>query len=210
MKFLRKFFDGIIAGLIIAIGGMVFLSCYAAAYEVGMIVGALFFSVALLCICIKGYSLYTGKIGYILDRHSKDDISTLLLGLLGNIVATIACGYLLASVFPAAKEMAETLVELKRSQELWQALIRAIFCGMLVYLAVDIYREKKSTIGIIFCIPTFILCGFEHSIADIFYFSMSGFREWKDLLYLLVIILGNSIGSLIIPLLKFKKSEPKA
>lgn len=49
------------AGLLIAIGGSVFLSCE------NRYIGAMLFSVALLCICYRGYYLYTGKIG--LCRH---------------------------------------------------------------------------------------------------------------------------------------------
>ena len=50
---------GLAAGILIGIGGTVFLACE------NKIVGAVLFSVALLCICLRGYALYTGKIGFI-------------------------------------------------------------------------------------------------------------------------------------------------
>lgn len=79
---------------------------------------------------------------------------------------------------------------------------------MLVYLAVIIFREKKTPIGIIFCIPVFILSGFEHSIADIFYFAASGIVSLKAFGFLWLVILGNSIGGLALPVLnKIGKKE---
>lgn len=206
MKFfldtLRKIIDGMLAGLLIGIGGAVFLSCLGSGTELGKYVGAFFFCTALLCICIKGYSLYTGKIGYLISKHSKEDISVLLLGLLGNLIATVGVGYLLAWMFPSLKETALSLCEGKLAQGYGFALIRACFCGVLVYLAVDIWRTEKSALGVIFCIPVFILSGYEHSIADIFYFAASGIISLQAFGYLWIIILGNSIGSLLIPLLK--------
>ncbi len=62
---LNKILSGISAGILISIGGSVFLACD------NKYVGAVMFSVALLCICLKGYSLYTGKIGFILFIRVK-------------------------------------------------------------------------------------------------------------------------------------------
>lgn len=198
----KQLADGIIAGILLTIGGTVYLSCYGASNQIGTYIGAFFFSVALICICAKDYSLYTGKIGYIINRHTKQDFSALLLGLLGNTIIAIGLGYLFGWALPNVKDTANIICGAKLEQGYLQALVRAIMCGLLVYIAVDIYRENKSMIGIIFCVPTFILCGFEHSIADIFYFSASGIVSWQALLYLFIIIIGNSIGSIIIPLLK--------
>ena len=74
-----------------------------------------------------------------------------------------------------------------------------------MYLAVSIYKEKNNVIGIIFCIPVFILAGFEHSIADLFYFAASGIVSLKALGFIWTVILGNSIGAVILPLLSFKR-----
>lgn len=199
---LRNIIQGILAGILISIGGAVFLSCD------NRYVGATFFSVALLCICYMGYSLYTGKICFIADNHKKEDISVLLLGLLGNTIATIICGYALRYATPSIGETALNICSSKLLQTPIQTLIRGIFCGMLVYLAVIIFREKKTPIGIIFCIPVFILSGFEHSIADIFYFAASGIVSLKAFGFLWLVILGNSIGGLALPVLnKIGKKE---
>ena len=198
---LNKIASGICAGILISIGGSVFLSCE------NKIVGALLFTVALLCICYKGYSLFTGKVGYLPEKADKEAFSVLLLGLLGNAIGTILCGFLLRVAIPAIGAAAETLCSGKlETQALWQTFVRAIFCGILMYLAVSIFRDSKTPLAILFCIPVFILSGFEHSIADMFYFSLAGtvFRA-QSLLFLLLVVLGNSIGGLFIPFLQLLK-----
>ena len=199
---LKKIVDGFLAGALISIGGAVFLACYGEA-PIGKYVGAIFFCTALLCICIKGYSLYTGKIGYVLEKHAKEDVSVMLLGLLGNLIGTVACGYLIAAAIPSIKEAALALCDGKlQTQEWWQTLVRAFFCGILVFLAVDIYRNHKTPLGVVFCIPAFIFSGYEHSIADMFYFAASGIASGKAFLFILLVLIGNSLGGLMIPALK--------
>ena len=201
---LRKILSGVSAGLLICIGGAVFLSCE------NRYVGAVLFSVALLCICIKGYSLFTGKIGFIPEKHGKEEWSVLLLGLLGNTAATIVGGWALRYAIPAIGTAAEAVCAAKLTQAFPQTLIRAIFCGMLMYLAVSIYRDKNTVAGILFCIPVFILSGFEHSIADIFYFAASGIVSMKACGFLWTVILGNAIGGMLLPVLNTaKETEAK-
>ena len=50
------------------------------------------------------------------------------------------------------------------------------------------------------CVIVFILCGFEHCVANIFYFSVARFWSFKTILYTFIMILGNSIGSILIAL----------
>ena len=193
---LKKLISGFIAGLLISIGGAVFLSCE------NRVVGAVLFAVALLCICIKGYSLFTGKICYIADNSSKEAWSVLLLGLLGNLIGTVVFGYAMRYAIPSIGAAAETLCEGKlAAQAPFQTLIRAILCGVLIYLAVSIYRDKQTIAGIVFCIPVFILSGFEHSIADMYYFAASGIVSLKACGFIWIVILGNTIGGLLLPVL---------
>ena len=69
---LKTFAASISAGILIAIGGSVFLACD------NRYIGSLLFSVALLCICYLGYYLFTGKIGYLTEDHSPGNILRLL------------------------------------------------------------------------------------------------------------------------------------
>ena len=97
-RVLAHYAGGLCAGTLIAIGGGVFLGCRSMG-NVGQIAGAVLFTVALLCICLQGYALYTGRIGFIPEKHDAEALSALFLGLAGNLSATMLWG--LAGVFRA-------------------------------------------------------------------------------------------------------------
>ena len=73
-----------------------------------------------------------------------------------------------------------------------------------MYIAVNNYKNSKNEIGkyigIFMCVMTFILCGFEHCVANMFYIVAAKMLSLKSLLYLLIMILGNSCGSILIAL----------
>ena len=192
---LKSFAESICAGILIAIGGSVFLACE------NRIAGAVLFSVALLCICYKGYYLYTGKVGYLVESHRAADITALLIGLFGNLVTACLLGSVIRYAVPGIGRAAETLCPGKLEQSFLQTLLRAMFCGVLMYLAVSIFRDKKTPIAILFGLPVFILSGFEHSIADMFYFGASGTVNGRVVFFVFTAVLGNSIGAVILPLL---------
>ncbi len=196
---LRKLTDGLLAGFMVSIGGGVFLGCD------NKYVGAVMFCIALVCICNDGYSLFTGKVGYIVESHKKEDFSVLLLGLLGNAIATCFIGMALAYAVPGFGEKALSMCTAKLGQDFFQTLIRAIFCGILMYLAVCLFKEHKTPLGIFFCVPVFILSGYEHSIANMFYFGASGIVSFEAFAYIWTVILGNSIGGMLFPILKLPR-----
>ena len=68
----KQIIDGILAGILISLGGAVFIACYNPEIAYMRYVGAFLFSLALLCICMRGYALYTGKIGLIIEKHTTD------------------------------------------------------------------------------------------------------------------------------------------
>ena len=205
---LKRIAEGIAAGIMISIGGCVFLTCLK---DGNKALGAILFSIALLVICYKGFSLYTGKIGFIIENHDKEAFSVLLLGLLGNAIATILIGFAVQYAFSDLQAAAETICDAKLTQSFGSAFLRSVMCGILMYLAVNIYRENKTIVGILFAIPVFILSGFEHSIANMFYFSVSGIVSWNAFGYLWLIVLGNTLGAFIFPLLAMvgKKKNKK-
>ena len=164
--FLKCTSEGILAGAMIVIGCAVYLAC-----DVKW-VGAVLFSVALITICIMGFSLYTGRIAFVLDAHKKDDVAMLLCGLLGNVTGAALFGYLLGAALPDLCRSANALALSKLDVPFLQTLIRGTFCGVLMCVAVTVYKERNSVAGIVFCIPVFIIAGFEHSIADMGYFAI--------------------------------------
>ena len=197
---LRRNVSGFMAGILISIGGCVFLSCREI-QGIGNVAGAVLFSVALLCICIKGYALFTGKVGFLPEKHDRDAVAELLLALLGNTLAVFLFGLCLRYAIPSIGAGAEAVCAAKLTQTLTGTLVRAVMCGILMYLAVSIYRDKKQLVGILFCIPVFILSGFEHSIADMFYFAAAGNLTGRSLLYLVLVVVGNGVGGVLLPLL---------
>ena len=197
----RCFPDGILAGAMVSIGGSVLLACD------NRYIGAFLFSLALLSICYFGFNLYTGKVGFLLAKHGRDELCEAFIGLLGNLAGTILFGLVIAAALPRLREAALAACENRLTQLPLQTLLRGFLCGILMYAAVWIYREKKTITGILFCIPVFILAGFEHSIADMFYFALAGLFRLQSLWFLLLVILGNSLGGLFIPFLQHLKGE---
>ncbi|MBO4326413.1 MAG: formate/nitrite transporter family protein [Clostridia bacterium] len=193
---IKKILNGIAAGVVISIGCAVYLACE------NKYVGSVMFSVALLTICLRGYALYTGKIGFIPEKHDKDAFSVLLLGLAGNTIGVAASGFAISFAIPKLKEAAIVLCTAKLdTQSFPQTLIRGIFCGILMYIAVCVFRDNKKIVGILFAIPVFILSGFEHSIADIGYFACANIASWKAFGFVWTVILGNSLGSMLLPVI---------
>ena len=79
--------DGFLSGTMIAIGGSVLLACD------NRYLGAGLFTVALLSICLFGFNLYTGKVGFLVRDHSRDNLLSNFSGLLGNILGTFSWGF---------------------------------------------------------------------------------------------------------------------
>jgi len=194
---LKILLRSILAGLMIVIGGTINLS-------VGGVVGSILFAIGLFMIVVNAYNLYTGKIGYLFDNNWKYLIE-LFITLIGNLIGTVGGGYLLllTRVGDKLQNNAKILCEIKLSDSWYSILILSIFCGMLMYLAVNLYKELKDCgkyIAVFICVCVFILCGFEHCVANMYYFSVANMWSWNTVLYLLIMILGNSIGSIMIAL----------
>lgn len=186
----------IAAGIFISIGGAVFLSCE------NSVVGAVFFSVALLSICFMGLYLFTGKVGFLAVSHTGREIAEVVLTLLGNLIGTFVGGILVSAAKPKLMENAIARCLPRLEMGVLPILITAFFCGILMYTAVAIYKEKGSPLGIFFCVPVFILSGFEHSIADMFYFFCARMFSGEVFLFLLLVVIGNAVGGMFIPALR--------
>ena len=81
--------------------------------------------------------------------------------------------------------------------------ILSIFCGILMYFAVNGFKKLNdfSRFIIVYLgVVVFILCGFEHCIANMYYFSVADVWSLNTLGYVGIMILGNSIGAFILPL----------
>ena len=191
-KYLSYIFRGMFAGIMIGIGGVVFLSLN------NKILGATFFSIGLLVICMFDMYLYTGKIGYVIS-NKLSYVILLIFTLIGNFIGTYLVAFAtLNSRINNISEKARILSDIKLNDSVISILILSIFCGILMYIAVNSYKTSKDVFGRY--IPIFMLCGFEHCVANMFYFSVARSWSFKTILYTFIMILGNSIGSILIAL----------
>lgn len=132
---------------------------------------------------------------------------SLLATLAGNLAGTLLTGRLIACARPELAEKAAALWEKKLSMAPLPALIAAFFCGVLMYTAVAVYKEKGTLLGVILCVPVFILSGFEHSVADLFYWFLAGKFTAGGTVFLALVILGNTLGGLFVPALRLLAKE---
>ena len=206
-KWLKELFYGILAGFCIGLGGTFLLSCNKVMGGdpiLMKVLGALFFTIGIFTICERGYNLFTGKVCYVFDNKPKYLIE-LLITLVGNLIGTVACGYLLflSRIGDKLRNAASVICEVKLNDNLLSIFILAIFCGIIMYLAVDLFKrlgDFGKYMGIFMGITVFILAGFEHCVANMYYFSAANMWTWKTVLYVLVMILGNSVGSILLAL----------
>lgn len=195
-KFIAEILSGWLAMLSVGIGCVVFLSCD------NVYVGAILFSVALLTVCIMKFSLFTGKIGYIIENFNKEHLLLCVACLIGNVLGALTIGTLARIGLPHLELEASALIAGKLEQTPIQTIIRAFLCGVIIHIAVHMYNHKDSLAGIILGIPTFILSGFEHSIADTFYFVLASSFTLESALFIVFVLLGNSLGGIITPLIE--------
>lgn len=198
LKFLNILIKGIYAGIMIGIGGTIFLALD------NKIVGALLFAIGLFMICVYSMNLYTGKIGYLII-NKMNYLYELLFTLIGNFLGTYLVGFLIRLTrFNNYSVKAIDICNIKLNDNLLSIFILSIFCGILMYLAVNNFKKMESSLGkylsVFICVIVFILCGFEHCVANMFYFSVANIWSLKTFLYLLIMILGNSFGSIFIAL----------
>lgn len=207
MKHLSSFVDSILAGVAIAIGGAVFLSVD------NKVVGALLFAVGLFTVCTFGFNLFTGKVAYIFDNKPSYFFWTLTVWL-GNLAGTLIVGSLLRLTRVKIIETAVTVSQTKLDDSLPSIFILAIFCNLLIFIAVDSFKNNPHAVGkylgLIFGVMVFIVCGFEHCVANMFYFTISGSWSLHALLYIVVMTLGNVVGGVIIPLCRKLRQKPSS
>lgn len=202
MKKLADFLYAIMAGAFIAMGGVVFLSLD------NKIVGAFMFSLGLFAVCTLKYNLFTGKVGYLFCNDVKTYLPWCLMVWVGNLVGSIIVAELvrLTRVAPGIIEKSTKLVQVKADDSLISLFVLGIFCNIMVVHAVDQYlnnpHEIGKYLGIIMSIMVFILVGFEHSIADMFYIQMARMWNSQTIIALIVITLGNVLGGILIPTMR--------
>ena len=202
-KRLKVFVSALLAGVLIGIGGTVFLSVE------DKLVGAILFAVGLFVICTFGFNLFTGKVCYALD-NDEDYLFNLSFIWFGNIVGTYLLSFVehFTRIYPTLNKKALTLVNTKLSDNLLSIFLLGVLCNILIYIAVEEYKSNKHELGkylgILFGVVVFIVCGFEHCVANMYYISIADAWSLKALLYVFVNTFGNACGGILINELKKK------
>ena len=174
---IRKSID---ASVLIGLGNYVLL-------KLGNPLGPFLFAFGLLGVCVMGANLFTGKCGFLFEDKIKP--LNLLIILLVNLLA----GYLVGLLFSVcdAGIVAAAQEKVASWNFDWSFFVRSVMCGVIMYLAVAIFR-KGSKLGILFGVPLFIFCGFQHCIANVITLGVAMGWSWT----LILAVAGNFAGSL--------------
>lgn len=189
----------IMGGVMVGFGGTVLLSVD------NPYMGAFLFAGALFIILSLQYSLFTGMVGYFFYNERKEYTKKLLIALIGNLIGTFAIAMLMRQTRfgPALIEQAQLKTAVKLGDSPLSLFILAFFCNMFVNNAVHQFKYNRYQVGkylaIFVSIMTFALSGFEHSIADSFFFFLAGDFNLLALRNFFIIIIGNILGGLLIP-----------
>ena len=175
----KSFFAGILIGL----GACGYLA-------LGGLPGAIIFAFGLIGVVLSGSLLFTGRASVM----KLSETGSLVMIWLFNILACILLGLLMMSLGGEPVERAQTAVAGRLAQGPWRSFLRAVGCGLIIDIAVWMYRTTKNILPVLFGVPLFIVCGFYHSIADVVYL-VAAWKWSPDILwYYPVIVLGNYAG----------------
>lgn len=177
--------NSILGGVMIAIASYIYL-------QIGGIAGAFLFSIGLLSILNMDFKLYTGAIGFY--HSSLQDMKMLTTILIGNCIGTS-----LLLMFPNAE--AQALVATKLALLPGIVFIKAVVCGMFMYIAVACFRNSAYYMVPV-CVAGFILFGGEHCIADLCYFIASNSFDYRMFPFFITTLIGNSTGAILIDKIK--------
>lgn len=197
----------IMAGLYISLGAQGFIVTYDNAF-----IRAAVFPVGLMLIVLVGGELFTGNCLMtvaLLQKKIKagEYAKSLLQVLLGNFIGALLAVALLyfGGIYnnPAIQETVVRIATAKISLTFTEALCKGILCNILVTLGVWLATTSKDTTGKLlgcwFPIMLFVLCGYEHIVANMFYLPMAALFDSTITIYKVLInnFLPVTIGNLV-------------
>lgn len=215
---------GILAGIFIGFGAhadIVVIQTLGKNIDIGFakFLGAAVFPVGIMLVVMAGAELFTGNnlISLaVMDKTTTTSkmIKNWIIVYIGNFLGSILLVLLLVKSglysSEAVSMKAIAIAESKCSLTVSQAIIRGVLCNILVVLACWMQAGSKNIIGKIFAlwfpVMLFVLSGFEHSIANMFFIPLGKFLgsniTWSQIWFnnLIPVTIGNVIGgSVIIP-----------
>ena len=213
----RSFLLAVMAGLFIAMGAacmLVVKSDSSLGFASSQILGGVVFSVGLVLVVVAGAELFTGNnlmvIGCLSRRYSPGElVGSWLMVYAGNFLGSLLLVLILVgSGFAglnggAVGVAAAGVASSKASLPPIAAFCRGIACNVLVCLAVWMSFAGHSLADKFFScvmpVMAFVASGYEHCVANMYYFTMGGAWSGRAILYLLVMTLGNAVGGVIGP-----------
>ena len=181
---------GILAGMFIAFAGFgsAVLSSNIADPGLAKLLSGVIFSSGLIMIVISGSHLFTGSVLNIMNIYDKKEKlslfwKTLIIIYLANLIGSFLIVTLIffASLNGSFNQtLIETLINIankKCNLTFNSALASGILCNILVctavYLAALTKEVSSKIMAILFPITLFIICGFEHIVANMFFLPIA-------------------------------------
>jgi formate/nitrite transporter len=181
----------ILAGAFIALGSLFFtvtmtsgITAPPPAFGFMRLVGGLAFSVGLILVVVGGAELFTGNnliamawaSGRVTTQQVVKNWGWVYLGNLIGAMGTAVLVWLAGVQTMSDGAVGETMVRIARSKislDPVSAVARGILCNVLVCLAVWLCMGARSVtdkiLAIVFPITAFVACGFEHSVANMYF-----------------------------------------
>ncbi|MFT6268806.1 MAG: formate/nitrite transporter [Alphaproteobacteria bacterium] len=182
---------GLLAGAFIGIGGMLYAlvkSDSALSFASAQLLGGLAFSLGLILVVVAGAELFTGnnlivmawadkKISlYELLRNWLVVCIANLMGAVGMAVLVFLSGHLLMNDGAIAEQYIHIAAS-KTALSSTETIFRGVLCNILVCMAVWMTLAGKTVtdkvIAIIFPISGFVAAGFEHSVANMYFYPVA-------------------------------------
>jgi len=205
---------GVMAGAFIALAAVA--ATFGNAY-VGKLAGACIFPAGLVLVVLGGAELFTGNnlmaIGLFSGKIGwRGLFKNWLLVFFGNFVGAglVSLIVVLSGVMDGIGETVIATAAAKMEIPFFEALLRGVLCNFLVCMAVWMAFSAKTVGGkiaaIFFPVMMFVLCGFEHSVANMYYlpagilmneFSGMGVQGLEMTSFLLNNLLPVTIGNVI-------------
>ena len=170
------------------------------------IVASCFFSVGILLV-VNFHNLLLTRVVPLSVYDKEYNFLDILITIIGNLVGSTIAGVMISITRSGTivSEKLQLVVDTRLNDNFLSIFVLAIFCGMLVaYSCLTVKKHGNNTFaGIFYCwffVSTFVLCGYEHVVADAFFFvTYYILFEFKlsMLLILVTVLIGNIMGGLI-------------
>lgn len=194
----------IMAGLCIVVGSTGYLILKS---QDMMVIGALVFALGLYAIIHFNLWLYTSKISYVVNYKRSYSLDVFIC-LIVNLLSVVLFSFILKQTRLAETliEVSKSLVETKMNDSWYSILILSFMCGGMIYLAVNGHNKCDYGVGkvvfVLFSIMIFIICGYEHVVANACYFTYAGVISWKVVLWFVIMAVGNALGAIFIQVIR--------